>query len=154
MKKNGILIVLFLALSVVLSSCGGSGSASVSGNSPTKIVEKCYDLLMKKDYEKLAKMYVGEDGKKFTEEDIAKLKALLPMAVKEFEKKGGLNSYKVLSETLVDLEKSKHYGYNHEYAKVEVNQIFGNGEEEKERIYTIKIDGDWFISVMKPKIDF
>jgi hypothetical protein len=150
MKKSGMLIVMSFVLSFAFTSCGGG----TTGNSPTKAVEKSYEYVIKKDYNKVAKMYAGEDGEQLTEDDIAKLKAILPMAAKEFEKEGGIASVEVLSESISDLEKSKKYGYQHEHAKVQINRIFGNGEKEEDTIYLVKKDGNWFILAKGPRINF
>ena len=152
MKKYGIFIVAIIALAVIITSCGGGGGGV--SNSPSKTVEKVYSMMMKKDFDKLVTMYAGKDGAKFSEEDMAKLKAMLPMAVKEFESKGGLKSVEILNEKIADLEKAKKYGFEHEHARVQINQVFGNGMEEKDLVYLVKAADGWKVLPAGPGIDF
>ncbi len=134
MKKNGIVIALTFVLALAVTSCGSGGPTA---NSPSKSVEKVFGYIMDKDYEKAAKMYASEDGKMLTEEEVAKITALLPMMVQEYNKKDGLKSIKVLQEKISE---------NGDEAKVDITMKYGNGEEKKESLKVMKIDGNWYLS--------
>jgi predicted small secreted protein len=136
MKKNGMFIVLIFALSVVLSSCGGIAG---SGNSPSKTVEKVFDYYMKKDFDKVASFYASGDSKKLTKEEFDKVKAMLPFAVKQDDKKGGLKSYEITEETIAEDGNS---------AKVKMVKTYGNGDTDTDRLSLVKVDGEWLIKII------
>lgn len=137
MKKNGMLIVLTYALAIIISSCGGGSSAS--GNSPSKTVEKAFGYYMKKDYDRMAAMYANGEAKKLTKEELDKVKAMMPYATQEDEKKGGLKGYEITEETIAEDGNS---------AKVRVVKKYGNGKEDTDRLTLVKVDGDWLINVV------
>lgn len=132
-----MLIVLVFALSIAISSCGGSSGAS--GNSPSKAVEKALGYYMKKDYDKMAVMYASGEAKKLNKEELDKVKAMIPFAAQEDDKKGGLKSYDITEETIAD---------DGNTAKVKVVKKYGNGDEDTDRLSLVKVDGDWLINII------
>jgi len=135
MKKTSFLVTVAFAVTFLLPACTGGGAA----NSPSKAVEKSYSYLMDKDYDNLVKMYATQDGKFLTEEEKAKVKAMLAsMGEEQFAKKDGLKSITVLKETLNEAG---------EKAEVEINQVFGNGKDENDKIKLIKIEGNWYMLI-------
>lgn len=136
MRKSNLLTVLVIALSFVLSSCGGSTGSS---NSPSKAVEKAFGYYLKKDYDRMAAMYANGEGKKLTKEELDKVKAMMPYATQQDEKKGGLKDFEIVEETIADDGNS---------AKVKVVKKYGNGKEDTDRLTLVKVDGDWLINVV------
>jgi hypothetical protein len=135
MKKTSLLFAVAFVFSFLLPACTGGGAA----NSPSKAVEKSYSYLMDKEYDKLVKMYATQEGKLLTEEEKAKVKAMLAsMGEQQFAKKEGLKSIAVLKETLNEAG---------DKAEVEINQVFGNGTDENDKIKLIKIEGNWYMLV-------
>ncbi len=141
MKKQGILILLSMVLVLGMTSCGGDKSG---GNSPSKAVEKLFKYVIDKDYDNAVKLYASENGKALTEEEVAKVKALLPMVVMAYEKEGGLKSVKVTGEKISE---------DGNKAEVEIVQTYGNGKEEDNDIDLVKIDGNWYALVSNNMVD-
>jgi hypothetical protein len=141
MKKQAILIVFSVVLALSMFSCGGGTSG---GNSPSKTVEKLFKYVIDKDYDNAVKIYANEDGKVLDEEETAKIKAMLPMVVKVYEKDGGLKSIKVTKETLAE---------DGNKATVDIVQSYGNGKEEPNSIDLVKIGGEWYVLVTNNMVE-
>ncbi|HNQ37809.1 MAG: DUF4878 domain-containing protein [Prolixibacteraceae bacterium] len=141
MKKQGIVIVFSIVLALAMISCGGN---KPGGNTPSKTVEKLFKYVIDKDYDNAVTLYANKDGKALDEEEVAKVKALLPMVVKVYEKDGGLKSVKVTKETITE---------DGLKATVDIVQSYGNGKEEENSIDLVKIEGDWYVLVSNNMVD-
>lgn len=130
MKKNVLAILSVLALSLAFFSCG----SGTGGDSPAKAVEKLYEYIKSKDYDKATNLFYMKEGEKLSEAEAQKIKALLMAGYEEFEKKGGIKDVEIISEKVDDSGES---------GKVEFKIIFGNGDEKEESNRLNKIDGSW-----------
>ncbi len=134
MKK--VMMMLVMAMSMMLvTGCDG-------GNTPSGVAEKSMKLLKDKDYKGYVDLfYFSEKAKK---EEIEKNKQLCvslmeSKATEEFEKKGGIKEYKVVSEEVKD-----------SVATVKVNVVYGNNSTKDENIKLKKdTSGNWKIDVGK-----
>ena len=116
---------------------------SCSPSSPGKALKGYLNDLADEDYESFIEgVYFPEDmDEQRKKKDEAQLLAIIKEnGAKEYEKKGGVKSIEILSETISEDGKS---------AVVEYKQTFGNGEEEKQSQKMIKKDDKWFIDMRK-----
>ena len=116
---------------------------SCSPSSPGKALKGYLNDLADEDYESFIEgVYFLEDmDEQRKKKDEAQLLAIIKeKGAKEYEKKGGVKSIEILSETISEDGKS---------AVVEYKQTFGNGEEEKQSQKMIKKDDKWFIDMRK-----
>ena len=116
---------------------------SCSPSSPGKALKSYLTDLKNENYESFIKgVYFPEDmDEQRKKKDEAQLLAIIKeKGAKEYEKKGGVKSIEILSETISEDGKS---------AVVEYKQTFGNGEEEKQSQKMIKKDDKWFIDMRK-----
>ena len=114
-----------------------------SPTTPGKALKSYLTDLKNENYESFIKgVYFPEDmDEQRKKKDEAQLLAIIKeKGAKEYEKKGGVKSIEILSETISEDGKS---------AVVEYKQTFGNGEEEKQSQKTIKKDDKWFIDMRK-----
>lgn len=116
---------------------------SCSPSSPGKALKSYLTDLKNENYESFIKgVYFPEDmDEQRKKKDEAQLLAIIKeKGAKEYEKKRGVKSIEILSETISEDGKS---------AVVEYKQTFGNGEEEKQSQKMIKKDDKWFIDMRK-----
>ncbi|WP_277120749.1 DUF4878 domain-containing protein [Bacteroides ndongoniae] len=114
-----------------------------SPTTPGKALKSYLTDLKNENYESFIKgVYFPEDmDEQRKKKDEAQLLAIIKeKGAKEYEKKGGVKSIEILSETISEDGKS---------AVVEYKQTFGNGEEEKQSQKMIKKDDKWFIDMRK-----
>ena len=134
MKK--IITLSFLVVAILsLVAC--------SPTTPGKALKSYLTDLKNENYESFIKgVYFPEDmDEQRKKKDEAQLLAIIKeKGAKEYEKKGGVKSIEILSETISEDGKS---------AIVEFKQTFGNGEEEKKSQKMIKKDDKWFIDMKK-----
>lgn len=134
MKK--IITLSFLVVAILsLVAC--------SPTTPGKALKSYLTDLKNENYESFIKgVYFPEDmDEQRKKKDEAQLLAIIKeKGAKEYEKKGGVKSIEILSETISEDGKS---------AVVEYKQTFGNGEEEKQSQKMIKKDDKWFIDMRK-----
>ena len=118
MKK--IITLSFLVVAILsLVAC--------SPTTPGKALKSYLTDLKNENYESFIKgVYFPEDmDEQRKKKDEAQLLAIIKeKGAKEYEKKGGVKSIEILSETISEDGKS---------AIVEFKQTFGNGEEEKKK---------------------
>lgn len=134
MKKNITLNFLVVAI-LSLVAC--------SPTTPGKALKSYLTDLVNENYESFMEgIYFPEDmDEQRKEKEEAQLLAIITeKGSKEYEKKGGVKSIEILSETISEDGKS---------AIVEYKQTFGNGEEEKQSQKMIKKDDKWFIDMRK-----
>ena len=134
MKK--IITLSFLVVAILsLVAC--------SPTTPVQALKSYLTDLKNENYESFIKgVYFPEDmDEQRKKKDEAQLLAIIKeKGAKEYEKKGGVKSIEILSETISEDGKS---------AVVEYKQTFGNGEEEKQSQKMIKKDDKWFIDMRK-----
>lgn len=134
MKK--IITLNFLVVAILsLVAC--------SPTTPGKALKSYLTDLVNENYESFMEgIYFPEDmDEQRKEKEEAQLLAIITeKGSKEYEKKGGVKSIEILSETISEDGKS---------AIVEYKQTFGNGEEEKQSQKMIKKDDKWFIDMRK-----
>lgn len=134
MKK--IITLSFLVVAILsLVAC--------SPTTPGKALKSYLTDLKNENYESFIEgVYFPEDmDEQRKEKKEAQLLAIIQeKGAKEYERKGGVKSIEILSETISEDGKS---------AIVEFKQTFGNGEEEKKSQKMIKKDNKWFIDMTK-----
>jgi len=132
MKKISAFVLTVFFVSIFLFSCGGG--ASSGGNSPSKAVEKLFDYIKSKNYDKATSMFYLEEGKELSDAEAQKIKALLMAADEEYQKKDGIKDVEILSEKVDE---------NGVSGKVAFKVIYGNGDDDEQSYNLKKIDGDW-----------
>jgi hypothetical protein len=131
MKKMNYLVLALLMLGLTISCTNQS--------SPGKAAKRYMEYAAKGDFEKFVDgFYFGEEVSK---EEIKEGKAMMVSLVGEkvkpaFDKKGGLKSVEVVSETLSDDGKS---------AEAVLKLTYGNGETDEDTIDMILVDGKWLM---------
>lgn len=132
MKKNLFYVIAIVLVSSLMVSCGGGGGAA--GDSPSKAVEKLFDNLKSKNYDKAVNAFYLEEDTKLSDPEIQKIKALLMAANEEYEKKGGIKNIEIVEENVSEDGTS---------GKVKFKVIYGNGDDDSESYNVKKIDGNW-----------
>lgn len=135
MKKLLSLSIVLLAI-LVLSSC--------KGNTPSAVVEESCQCLIDKDYKGYVDLIAFKED--MTPEELDKAKAeyvalIESKVVKSQESKGGIKSYKVLSEQINEEEKT---------AVVTFEITYGDDStEQKEQKMKQNKDGKWLMDIGK-----
>lgn len=130
--KKIIGFIAMAAIALVMAACGGD-------NSPKGVAEQAVKCIQDKDYEGYVDLMLitekeGQDVAE-TKQGIADL--LRSKAESTLDKKGGIKSYEVLSETVADDGNS---------AVVQIKVTYGNGEEKTDDMKMVKSDGGkWLI---------
>ncbi len=130
--KKIIGFIAMAAIALVMAACGGD-------NSPKGVAEQAVKCIQDKDYEGYVDLMritekEGQDVAE-TKQGIADL--LRSKAESTLDKKGGIKSYEVLSETVADDGNS---------AVVQIKVTYGNGEEKTDDMKMVKSDGGkWLI---------
>lgn len=137
MKKMLTIAVALCAF--VLTACSGGAS-----DTPGKTVMKAYDHLKAGEYEKVAEMF-WYDPAKTSAEEVKEGQAMLTSLLKEkaapqFAKKGGLDSYEILEETIAEDGRS---------AKVKVRVVYGSGKEDTDEVPLKLSDDGWKLDISK-----
>ena len=135
--KNYAFVFTVSLVSIFLFSCGGG--ASSGGDSPSKAVEKLFDYVKSKNYDKATSMFFLEEEKKLSDAEAQKIKALLMAADEEYSKKGGIKNVVILSEKINDDGVS---------GKVDFKVVYGNGDEDEQSYNLKKTDGVWKLQAM------
>lgn len=136
MKKLFLSLVCMIAL-ITISSCGGSSAT------PSDTAKEWIELIKAKDYESFVETI--QPNKKATPEEAEQTKQMYlslfkDKGDKQIEKKGGIDSYSILSETIAEDGKT---------AKVEYEIVYGNGKKDKQSFDMVLVDGKWKQSVKK-----
>lgn len=133
-KLLSISIVMFAFIALV----------SCKGNSPSAVVEESIQCLIDKDYEGYVD-YIAFNEDATTEEigkHKAELKALFENKLAEgIEKRGGLKSYKVISEKIDEEKKTA-------VVKFEITYGDGSTEQQEQKMEQNK-DGKWLMDCDK-----
>lgn len=130
--KKIIGFIAMAAIALVMAACGGD-------NSPKGVAEQAVKCIQDKDYEGYVDLMritekEGQDVAE-TKQGIADL--LRSKAESTLDKKGGIKSYEILSETVADDGNS---------AVVQIKVTYGNGEEKTDDMKMVKSDGGkWLI---------
>lgn len=130
MKKIFITMVCMVAL-LATSSCGGSAST------PAGAAAEGIELIKAKDYEGFVETIKMPENA--TSEEIEQTKQLYvslfrDKAAKQMEKKGGIQSYTLVSEEIAEDGKT---------AVVKYEVIYGNGSTDKQKFDMIFDGGEW-----------
>lgn len=122
---------------ITISSCGGSSAT------PSDTAKEWIELIKAKDYESFVETI--QPNEKATPEEAEQTKQMYlslfkDKGDKQIEKKGGIDSYSILSETIAEDGKT---------AKVEYEIVYGNGKKDKQSFDMVLVDGKWKQSVKK-----
>lgn len=112
-----------------------------SPTTPGKALKSYLTDLKNENYESFIEgVYLpeGMDEQRKEKEEAQLLAIIKEKGAKEYERKGGVKSIEILSETISE---------DGESAIVEYKQTFGNGEEEQQSQKMIKKDDKWFIDL-------
>lgn len=137
MKKLMTIFAACICL-VLMCACGADTST------PEGTVKKAMKCLMEKDYEGYVDLIQFRnademDAEKLTEKKQQILALLQEKASKDFENKGGIQSYE-MSDAKLDGDK----------AEVEATITYGNGDTKKQEFQLVKTaDGDWKLDAGK-----
>lgn len=136
MKKLFLSLVCMIAL-ITISSCSGSSAT------PSDTAKEWIELIKAKDYESFVETI--QPNEKATPEEAEQTKQMYlslfkDKGDKQIEKKGGIDSYSILSETIAEDGKT---------AKVEYEIVYGNGKKDKQSFDMVLVDGKWKQSVKK-----
>ncbi|MCD4790138.1 MAG: DUF4878 domain-containing protein [Bacteroidales bacterium] len=133
MKKLNVILSLVIASFLFFSTSCGTSSSSSPGDISVKII---------KDTEKgnanAVIAVISTDGKELSDEDEAKLTAMLQMGQEEIKKKDGIKSIEVIKEDINEAG---------DKAKVKMKIVYGNGEEDTETYKFVMEDGKWKYSM-------
>jgi len=136
MKKVTLFLTALVAvIAFGLYSCGGSGG----GNTPSNVVVKGMKLMTSGNYDDAVKLYAKKDGTLLTEEEAAKVKGMMPMAVQEMNKKAEFKDVEAIQEDISE---------DGNTAKVKYKIFYKDGSEKVDDIKLIKIDGNWYMLVV------
>lgn len=138
MKTFKLLMISLVVSAISLASCGGGGGSVAKNDTPGEVVEKFFELLQNKKYEKAASMFSNK-GEMLTEEEAEKIEGMCEMAYAEYEKMDGIKEVIIIEETLTGDELS---------AKVKYNLTFNNGDEDDKKQALEKIDGKWYMQLI------
>jgi hypothetical protein len=132
---------LFLGLLVVSTSliivCCGEGG--VGDSSPGDAVKTMTINLQEENYDAVVNLYINKNGEELTDEEKDKVKAFLPSAKEEMDKKDGLKEVVIVEETIAPDGKN---------ATVKSYLIYGNGDKSNEdKTNLVKINGNWRVEI-------
>lgn len=128
--KKIIGFIAMAAFMLAMASCSG-------GNTPTSVAEKAVKCIQDKDYEGYVDLIDtdGKEGQEVEEQKKAMADMLRSKAATTIDKKGGIKSYEMLSETIAEDGKT---------ASVEMKVVYGDGEEKQEEMkLRLGDDGQW-----------
>ncbi|MCK4638845.1 MAG: DUF4878 domain-containing protein [Bacteroidales bacterium] len=129
MKKLSVILSLVIASFLFFTtSCGTSSSSS-----PADISKKIPKYIEKGNVDAFIAV-LSTDGKELSDEDKAKLTAMLQMGQEEIKKKDGIKSIEVIEEDINEAG---------DEATVNLKIIYGNGEEDTETYKFAMEDGKW-----------
>lgn len=137
MKPLKLFLSLFIVLATLMTvSCGEGG---VAGSSPGDVVKTMAINLQEENYDAVVDLYINKNGEELTDEEKNKVKAFLPSAMEEMDKKGGLKEVVIVEET---------FSEDGNAATVKSYLIYGNGEKSNEdKTDLVKVNGDWRVRI-------
>lgn len=135
MKKVFLALVCVFAL--MATSCGGN---SVT---PAGAAAECIELIKAKDYEGFVETIKMSENA--TPEEIEQTKQMYVSLFKEkgekqMEKKGGIESYTLVSEEIAE---------DGQTAKVKYDVTYGDGSTDTQKFNMVLVDGKWMQEVKK-----
>lgn len=133
MKKLGVILSLVIASFLFFgTSCGTSSSSS-----PSDLSIKLIKDMEKGNVDAIIDVF-STQGKALTDEDIAKLNALILMGQEELKKKDGIKSSKVIEEDINEAG---------DKATVKIEIVYGDGSEDTQTYKFVMEDGKWKYSL-------
>lgn len=130
MKKLSIILSLVIASFLFFTtSCGTSSSSS----SPADISKKIPKYIEKGNVDAFIAV-LSTDGNELSDEDKAKLTAMVQMGQEEIKEKDGIKSIEVIEEDINEAG---------DKANVKLKIIYGNGEEDTQTDKFVMEDGKW-----------
>lgn len=135
MKK--LFFVLVCVFALMATSCGGNSAT------PAGAAADCIELIKAKDYEGFVEtINMSENA---TPEEIEQAKQMYvslfrDKGEKQIEKKGGIESYTLVSEEIAE---------DGQTAKVKYDITYGNGSVETQKFDMVLVDGVWKQEVKK-----
>ncbi len=129
MKKLSIILSLVIASFLFFTtSCGTSSSSS-----PAEISKKIPKYVEKGEVDALIAV-LSTDGKELSDEDKAKLTAMVQMGQEEIKGKDGIKSIEVIEEDIKETDGE---------AEIKMKIVYGNGEEDNVTYKFAMEDGKW-----------
>ena len=130
------LILLLVPAVLIIVSCGEGG---VAGSSPGDAVKTMAINLQGENYDAVVDLYINKNGKDLTDEEKTKVKAFLPSAKEEMDKKGGLKEVVIVEETI---------SADGETATIKSYLLYGNGDKSNEdKTNLVKVNGNWRVEI-------
>ncbi len=133
MKKLSIILSLVIASFLFFSTSCGTSSSSSPGDISVKIMKDTE----KGNFDAVINVF-ATNGKELTDEEKAKLTAMLQMGQEEIKKKDGIKSIEVIEEDINEAG---------DEAKVKMKVVYGNGEEDTDTQTLVMEDGKWKYSM-------
>ena len=128
--------LLIVSISLIIVSCGEGG---VGDSSPGDAVKTMAINLQEENYDAVVNLYINKNGEELTDEEKDKVKAFLPSAKEEMDKKDGLKEVVIVEETIAPDGKN---------ATVKSYLIYGNGDKSNEdKTNLVKINGNWRVEI-------
>ncbi len=129
--------IALLTAILALISCGEGGLGGSS--SPGDVVKTASWNMADENYDAMFAVYVNKNGEELSKEEQDKIKAFLPKAKEEIDKKGGLKEVIITEETISE---------DGTTAQVNSQVVFGDGEKsDGDLTELMMVDGEWKIIV-------
>ena len=129
MKKLSVILSLVIASFLFFTTSCGTPSPSSPGDISKKILKNTE----KGNFDAVIAVF-STNGKELSDEDKAKLTAMLQMGQEEIKKKDGIKSIEIIEEDINEAG---------DEATVKMKIVYGNGEEDKETYKFAMEDGKW-----------
>jgi hypothetical protein len=111
------------------------GLTGCAGSSPTATVKNFYKYVEREQYDKAASLFSSQALNTY---GIQKLQSMLQMQAEQIKQAGGIKSFKVTDQTIVN-----------DQAVVYFELTTGNGSVTPGSVNLVKEDGDWKIDTGK-----
>ena len=120
-------------IAVAAASCGG-GKSSSKDSSPAEIEKTLYGYFQEGEFEKGINFYFDHSTIEKTEEHEEIMSLFSVKAKESMEKKGGIEKFEVIEETIDEEEGTA----------IVISKItYGDGTEDEESAKFTKVDGKW-----------
>lgn len=135
MKKLIFALVCFVA-SFAFVSCGSKEAT------PTSAAENSIELMKAKDYQGFIETihFTGETPEEIEQQKQFYLGMIQGKADKTITKRGGIESYTLISEEIAE---------DGNTAKLQYELTYGDGTKDKSKFNMIKVDGKWMNEIKK-----
>ena len=128
-----LLSIALVSAMFAFVSCGEGGIGGVTA--PRDVVKTYLVNIADGNYDAAVAIFVTKKGKELSEEEQAKMKAFLPKAKEEMDKKGGLKEVVIVEETIAEEGTT---------ATVKYQIVYGNGDKSgSENAKLIKVNNVW-----------